>query len=107
MSSNIPPKPRSTTVQTFYTKGENEPRIPSRFISHVAEPGQAARILQRNNLSEERTESKIKSKYIRTTGYTPGMFSGRFEGQDKRDLEEIGVHSLAETKLIKSKVFAE
>lgn len=107
MSSNIPLKPRCTTMQTFYTKGESETRVPSRFISHVAEPAQAARILERNNHSVEKKESKVKDKYIRTSGYTPGLYSGRFEEQKMRDLEEVKVHSLAETKLIKSKMFAE
>ena len=105
MSSNIPPKPRSTTVQTFYTKGENDPLAPSRFISHIAEPGQAARIMQRNPHTIENFEVKLKPKFIRTSGYTPGLYSGRFD-TEKTALEDIKVHSLAETKLMKSKLYA-
>lgn len=106
MSSNIPPKARSTTTQAFYTKGENEKLVPARFISHVAEPGPAARILQRNPHNSENSDVKLKSKYVRTSGYTPGLYSGRYDSNTNPQ-EEIKVHSLAETKLINSKQYSE
>ena len=108
MSSNIPPKPRLTPKQTFYTAGESDKQItPIVFKAHIAESGNAANIIQRNPCNFEDREIKPKSRFIRCGGYTPGLFSGRGEVHTKEITTEQPISSLAEVKLLKSKEYAQ
>ena len=108
MASKIPPKARITTRQTYYTKGESEKEIKTTgFRSHIAEPGHAATILERNQAYHEEKIVKPRSTFIRSGGYTPGLYTGKCEPQHKELTTNHTVGSLHETKLIKSREFAE
>lgn len=106
MSSNIPPKLRETARQTYYTKGEVETKVtPARFKSHIAEPGPAAFILQRNPSEFQDSQIKPKAPFIRTGGYTPGLYAGRSE--ESKNETTFPVSSLSEAKLFKAKEYSE
>lgn len=93
--SSIPPKPRITNRQEYYTKGEAEKIIPARFKAHSAEPGQAASIMSRNSNTFEKPSHKIPTT-IRT-----GIYSGR-----PSETSFSQALSLTEVNLLKSKEFA-
>ena len=108
MASNIPPKPRETAKQSYYTKGEVDTFIsPAQFKSHIAEPGQAANILKRNPCHYEEMEVKPRTTFIRTGGYTPGLYAGRSEADPKESIVKNNVTSLSEAKLLKKREFSE
>ena len=106
MSSNILPKYRVTTRQSFYTAGEvDSKQVPSRFKAHSAEPGEASKILERNSTVVAPHHSQPRSKIIRS-GYTPGLFSGKSEAPAHELSFAQEISSLTEVNLIKSKEFA-
>ncbi len=108
MASNIPPKLRETAKQSYYTKGEVEGEIkPARFKAHIAEPGQGANIMKRNPCHYEDYEVKPRSTFVRTGGYTPGLYAGRSEVDPKESSVKSGLSSLSEAKLAKKREFAE
>jgi hypothetical protein len=108
MSSNIPPKPRETPKLAYYTLGEVEKQeIPGKFKMHVAEPGNAASIIERNRWDFENKDIKPKSTFIRTGGYNPGLYVGRVEGHKSDYTTNNTVASLSEAKLIKSKEYSQ
>lgn len=98
------PKQRNLPRQQYYTKGEAEAIKPSRFKSHIAEPSHAKTIIQRNFSSNEEPDIKPKAKFIRSSGYTPGLYSGRQESSVPDS--SLSIYSLTEAKLQKSKTFS-
>lgn len=108
MASNIPPKSRETAKQTFYTKGEIDKEIkPFGVKSHIAEPSTALTVVQRNPSHYEEINIKPKAPYIRTRGYTPGLYSGMCDPVLKEHQLVNGITSLSEAKLLKKKEYSE
>ena len=90
--------PRKSIVkQSFYTKGEDHnPYVIRPFKSHVAEPGRAASIFQRNNFNLQEN----KPENIRTKGFSSG-FHNKTE-----DSQSNNVLSLSEAKIIRAKQYS-
>lgn len=108
MASNIPPKKRETSKQTYYTKGKSDfkPTATS-FKTHIAEPGPSANILERNLCHYEERTVRTKAPFIRSGGYTPGLYAGRSENFYKDPVTMPQIYSISEAKLVKTKEFAE
>ena len=108
MASNIPPKLRETARQQYYTKGEVEKDFKiGQYKTHIAEPGSAANILQRNTYHFEDRLISPKAPLVRTGGYIPGLYVGRVEEINKEYSLKPNVGSLSEAKLIKAREYAE
>jgi hypothetical protein len=108
MVSRIPPKERETAKLTYYTKGEVEKALsPAPFRSHVAEPGGAARIIDRNPSHFEDFNVKPQGRFIRTGGYTPGLYAGRSQAVAPNPQPSSVVTSLSEAKIQKKREFSE
>lgn len=108
MTSQIPPKPRETARQTYYTKGETDDIINPTFVkSHISEPFTAATVLQRNPSHYEEISIKPRAQFIRTGGYTPGLYSGRCEQQISKPKLLSPLTSLSEAKILKKREFSE
>ena len=108
MASNIPPKLRETSKQQYYTKGETEKDVKiNQYKIHIAEPGNAASILQRNPAHYEDRDVKPKAPFIRSGGYTPGLYAGRTDELNKEIKPQYCIGSLSEAKIMKSRQYAE
>ena len=107
MSSNIPPKPRTTPRQAFYTAGQTEesPK-PTRFRSHISEPDAAATLLQRNPNNSNDHSPKLSSSFAYPNNYTPGLYSGKYNPSKAEKSFLFPAYSLTEAKIIKSKEYA-
>ena len=81
--------------------------VPGQFKSHIALPDTAATILQRNPGNFEERVIKPKAPFIRTGGYTPGLYAGRSDVTPKEQGLSHAVSSLSEAKIVKSREFAE
>jgi hypothetical protein len=104
MVSRIPHEPRSRIRQTFYTKGEVADEINFNFFKpHLAEPNDAANILERNPSNFEMIEVKPRPINPNNRGKTPGAYTRR-----KNMLDSYNPPiSLSELKIAHSRNYSE